>query len=346
MLLTEKRLRKIVREMLLNEGVKPKKIVISTGDVRTFPGGKFEINQYDPVIMQINKFVDEDKKNYAMKVLEQLKMTFIKNKEGKVNPVAAEGDHPYKDISSAYFKYASEYASLGDATKAAEFANMSMIPDITDKDKPSGPKALVRKDPTNPYRGYEIVSTGMKKGADVPTIPFKNAIINGEKVSGEVAISDIFQDLYVNNKVLKNGSGRKWIKGDKSAAAQSEWIQVKVLQGLLISAGYAKGLFDKTDGDFGPKTKKAVENMQRDLKLKVDGKVGQQTASALNPNVSAQNIPITGAGKLKPETLKKLGFKVQAKEVTDEKGKKSYTDVKYLDPELEPKNKKKQKPSG
>lgn len=341
MLLAEKRLRTIVREMLLNEAAKPKKIVIKLGDARVFSNGKFRISQYDPTIRQINKLVDQDKKNYTMKVLNQLTMTFFKNKKGELKPVAAKGDNPYKNISDAYFSYAEKYASTGDTKISTDHANMSMISDITDDDKPSGPKALVRKDPNDPGKGYKIVSIGLTKDAEVPSVGFKNAVIGGKKVSGEVSLSDIFKDVYLNDKLLKVGSGQKWIKGDKSPEAQMEWIQVKTLQGLLISAGYAKGLFTKTDGDFGPNTKKAVERFQRALKLKVDGKVGQQTASALNPKVVGKNIPITGMGKLSAETLKKLGITVEKKGGDSE----SQGEQKEKAEKEKPKKEKSEKPS-
>lgn len=57
---------------------------------------------------------------------------------------------------------------------------------------------------------------------------------------------------------------------------------VIVLQKLLITHGYLKMLDDSEFGIFGPLTKQAVENYQRDNRLEVDGIVGKNTWMALN----------------------------------------------------------------
>jgi peptidoglycan hydrolase-like protein with peptidoglycan-binding domain len=59
--------------------------------------------------------------------------------------------------------------------------------------------------------------------------------------------------------------------GDKGA-------QVRALQILLNGRGYSPG---KPDGDFGPKTKKAVTAYQKAKGLSADGVVGAQTWTAL-----------------------------------------------------------------
>lgn len=56
-------------------------------------------------------------------------------------------------------------------------------------------------------------------------------------------------------------------------------IDVKLLQDQLTKKGYELG---KIDGDFGSKTKKAVEHFQADNDLAVDGIVGKQTAKKLD----------------------------------------------------------------
>lgn len=53
---------------------------------------------------------------------------------------------------------------------------------------------------------------------------------------------------------------------------------VKSLQQLLYAKGYAVG---SDDGNFGPKTEKSVMNYQSDVKIEVDGIVGEQTFKSL-----------------------------------------------------------------
>lgn len=72
-------------------------------------------------------------------------------------------------------------------------------------------------------------------------------------------------DHYDLTKILK--------KGDKGTA-------VKQLQGVLITIGYDLGKAG-IDGVFGSKTLSAVKKYQKKKKLKVDGKVGKNTAHAL-----------------------------------------------------------------
>lgn len=51
------------------------------------------------------------------------------------------------------------------------------------------------------------------------------------------------------------------------------------------------------DGDYGPKTKTAVEKFQKENSLSIDGKVGRQTITAMFSKTAqgvAKNVPITG----------------------------------------------------
>jgi len=70
---------------------------------------------------------------------------------------------------------------------------------------------------------------------------------------------------------------------------------VKEFQEILVSLGYDLGEFgpnkDGVDGKFGPKTKKAVKEFQKDHGLKVDGIIGIETATALSKYLfSMKNI--------------------------------------------------------
>ena len=113
---------------------------------------------------------------------------------------------------------------------------------------------------------------------------------DGQSISYAAAMKDIL----AGKKMLKAGQGGDAFKTSEDEAKKTIWRQIKIIQGLLISAGYAKGLFSKPTGYFGPKTKSAVLKMQTALKLARDGIVGRQTAAAFNPKVEGSKVPITG----------------------------------------------------
>jgi len=53
----------------------------------------------------------------------------------------------------------------------------------------------------------------------------------------------------------------------------------ELIQQLLVAAGHNVGLID---GNIGPKTTKAVKDFQKEHNLKVDGKIGYKTLTALS----------------------------------------------------------------
>ena len=59
----------------------------------------------------------------------------------------------------------------------------------------------------------------------------------------------------------------------------SKGTDVKELQVALKELGYNVGI---ADGDFGPATRRAVKQFQKDYGLSVDGIAGDQTVTALN----------------------------------------------------------------
>ena len=320
--ITEEKIRQLIRQSLLTE----KTIKMSNSYAftsKTTDDGKNQkyvhrLHQLDPIVRKIAKIMDKEKKKKTgsgiSKVLTFLEKCYVKNDAGEKIPIARKAassrskDDLYYNILQNYIAFANEYSisgKLASAIKTASLPGRGRGDDLSDDLKQTKSKSvMVKNDPNDPSKGYEVKSAGQDKSDGVITVDFKNAVVDGEKVTGTLNLNDIFKDILAGEKLLKVGSGRSWIKNKKN---QTEWMQVKTLQGLLISAGYAEGLFSDTDGDYGSKTKKAVMNMQKDLK--VDGKVGRQTAAALNPKITGSKVPITGVGELPLETAKKLGLK-------------------------------------
>lgn len=76
---------------------------------------------------------------------------------------------------------------------------------------------------------------------------------------------------------------------------------VKEVQTYLLRGGYlpkgnaAKNIPPAIDGDYGPRTKKAVQNFQRKSKLAVDGMVGPATLKALRDKYQRKDKQKKGA---------------------------------------------------
>lgn len=66
---------------------------------------------------------------------------------------------------------------------------------------------------------------------------------------------------------------------DGALATGAEGVQVRRLQEALLVLGFDTGAID---GVFGPGTRRAVIEFQRENRLEADGIVGQQTANAIN----------------------------------------------------------------
>ena len=73
--------------------------------------------------------------------------------------------------------------------------------------------------------------------------------------------------------------------------------EVRALQQKLKDLGYLDGA---VDGDFGSKTKKAVEAFQKDMGIKADGIAGRQTLTLLyaTPEPTATETPAPAASRL------------------------------------------------
>lgn len=83
------------------------------------------------------------------------------------------------------------------------------------------------------------------------------------------------------------------IAADKSthASISSGKPSAEEIQTALKNAGYYSGAID---AKIGPKSKKAIENFQKDNGLVIDGKVGPKTWSKLQPHLSAAAAEKTG----------------------------------------------------
>lgn len=106
----------------------------------------------------------------------------------------------------------------------------------------------------------------------------------------------------INAKELFDVSGKSVLKGDKGTILYKGMptndqtaTQIAAVQSRLAGLGYLSK--EEVDGDFGPKTKSAIEQFQKKFKLSVDGKVGRQTATAMFSDLArklAKDVPITG----------------------------------------------------
>ena len=325
MKISRRQIREILNEsLLLNEvtiNMKNSPAFTSKEDSST---GKatyvHQLHQLDPIVRKIARIVKRElkkgkgKSDHGAKVVNLLRKSFIKDASGRKIKIGQKHEKGsfFHNIFINYLSFANEYYKNGASSYEKAITAVGMPPDLDDTSASSrnlkGAALVKKKDGP----GVEVKTTGQSKDSDIITIDFKNAIVNGKKIDSPtpIRLTEIFRDILSGQKTLSVGSGRKWIKGSKKPEDQMEWMQVKVLQGLLLSmkGDPAKGLFTDTDGDFGSKTKTAVMNMQKMLNLEVDGVVGQQTASALNPKVTGSKIPITGAGKVPDEVAKKIGL--------------------------------------
>ena len=77
--------------------------------------------------------------------------------------------------------------------------------------------------------------------------------------------------------------------GIRGGAAARTAEQVRQLQQALIGLGYLEG---SADGSYGPKTRAAVQDFQRDYGLGADGSAGPDTMTALKNAVTAVRAPI------------------------------------------------------
>lgn len=340
MKLTEEYLRNHIRNALIkvqrkqiNEGLFDGSITISVNDPYAFTSKTVDngrrsvyVHQINDRFASMNKIVRKiakafkkiqklkeytlDEKSVTKVVKTILNKAFVKDTDGKKENIGKSSNESIRRIAYTYERFGVRFFENGfeDYSNAVTLADIDVMEKFPsnkefslDSPPPKGRgKALVDKDPSNKLKGKKIVTTGIDKGADIVILD-----IGGSPVP----LTQLFDDILQGEKLLKQGMGGK---GKENSL---EYMQIKGLQGLLINmnGSPAKGLFTKPDGDYGSKTKEAVKNMQRMLKLTVDGKVGQQTASALNPKVTGKNVPITGSGKLPPDVAKKIGLKTKLK---------------------------------
>lgn len=142
---------------------------------------------------------------------------------------------------------------------------------------------------------------GLKKRA----INEKNSLINlaktygGDKVNGYTSKTQAEKDAQSYNSATpsKTQSSNLLKTGSKGTAVQT-------LQEQLNQLGFhdAKGNPLNPDGDFGAKTREAIEAFQRQHGLSVDGKVGAQTLAKIEEQLKLlQPSPEKTTDKLAPE---------------------------------------------
>ena len=81
--------------------------------------------------------------------------------------------------------------------------------------------------------------------------------------------------------------------GIRGGAAARTAEQVRQLQQALIGLGYLEG---SADGSYGPKTRAAVQDFQRDYGLGADGSAGPDTMTALKNAVTALQSDLARRG--------------------------------------------------
>ena len=141
----------------------------------------------------------------------------------------------------------------------------------------------------------KITKTGPKIGTKEKQTHVKSVwtidVVKDGKAVGEI-----------NAKKLFDKSGKSVLKGDRGTILykgmpKSEEVttQIAAIQSRLAGLGFLSK--DDVDGDYGPKTKTAVEKFQEKYKLSKDGKVGRQTITAMfsdTASSAAKDVPITG----------------------------------------------------
>jgi peptidoglycan hydrolase-like protein with peptidoglycan-binding domain len=234
-----------------------------------------------------NTYVKEKKKSNDIESAYDAAVGFIKKKTGGNSP-----NDKQRQKRSSLMHYLEEESPYSD-----DKMYLSDWDEDEDSDLPDSPedtakmtsdKFLVKKDRKSGvvHPGHKIVTGGGTDKEDIFTV--KTSI-------GHHDWNNVMADVLDGKKLLKRGSGGSEKKNSENLEDRQEWAQVKMIQQLLIDAGYAKGLFGSADGDFGGRTRSAVAKMQNDLDLKVDGVIGRQTATAFNPSKVGSKIGVTGS---------------------------------------------------
>ena len=106
-----------------------------------------------------------------------------------------------------------------------------------------------------------------------------DGIFGRQTKSAIVGALQSFLNEYYNAKLRVDGVFGNITKSKVVNLSQGDLgIYVKILQSMLICKGYYSGALD---GDFGPKTLKAVKKVQKKFKLQVDGIAGKETFAKL-----------------------------------------------------------------
>ena len=132
------------------------------------------------------------------------------------------------------------------------------------------------------------VSLGLKMDTDDPDYePKESEVKSYEELLSTISSTDVSKTKSTNKNVKsKPTTFQDLLDGRKTIRKGQKGDVVRDIQRMLVSLGFKLGdtgpKGDGVDGDFGNKTKLAVENFQDDNDLKeIDGIVGKETSTKL-----------------------------------------------------------------
>lgn len=119
---------------------------------------------------------------------------------------------------------------------------------------------------------------------------------NDKSTTDDFVTNDDFaigKELDLDEHVL-NGASEVHSGNSNILRIGSKGPAVGRLQRNLAGLGYMKN--SEIDNDFGPRTKRAVENFQRDNNIRVDGLAGPETLGTLRANILNLQVDLTAIG--------------------------------------------------
>ncbi|MDP9195404.1 MAG: peptidoglycan-binding protein [Pseudomonadota bacterium] len=142
--------------------------------------------------------------------------------------------------------------------------------------------------PVGAVVGGGIGATGgavMDEGVDTKA----DRVINGDQTSERQYSTSSrtgYRDDYTSSARSPEDKGIDWKSRGTASEERMNRSQIMEVQRALKSAGYDPG---PVDGVLGPRTRSALQEFQRNGGLDVTGRLDQETLSALDVDVDAQN---------------------------------------------------------